>query len=75
MLFNSIEFALFIPIIFFLYWFVLNKSIQLQNVLLLVSSYFFYGLWDWRFLGLIIFSSLVDYFIGLSIEKSENSKS
>lgn len=75
MLFNSIEFALFIPIIFFLYWFVLHKSIQLQNVLLLVSSYFFYGLWDWRFLGLIIFSSLVDYFIGLSIEKSENNKS
>ena len=64
MLFNSIEFAFFLPIVFLLYWFVLGKSIKLQNVLLLAASYFFYGWWDWRFLSLIVFSSFVDYFIG-----------
>jgi len=64
MFFNSIEFAIFLPIVFALYWFVLGKSIKLQNALLLAASYFFYGWWDWRFLSLIIFSSFVDFFIG-----------
>lgn len=67
MLFNSIEFAFFLPIVFFLYWFVFNKYLKVQNVFLLIVSYIFYGWWDWRFLFLIIFSSFVDYLIGLKL--------
>ncbi|MFT7421882.1 MAG: alginate O-acetyltransferase complex protein AlgI [Arcticibacterium sp.] len=74
MAFNSVDFALFLPLVFGLYWFVF-KSLRAQNVLLLISSYLFYGWWDWRFLGLIIFSSLIDYVIGLELEKlREDSK-
>tara|TARA_B110000908_G_scaffold20985_1_gene23582 strand:- start:119 stop:1576 length:1458 start_codon:yes stop_codon:yes gene_type:complete len=69
MLFNSIEFALFLPIVFILYWFVGNNSLKVQNSLLLGVSYFFYGWWDWRFLSLIIFSSFIDYFIGVLLIK------
>lgn len=72
MLFNSLEFAFFLPIVFLLYWFVF-KSIKQQNFLLLISSYFFYGWWDYRFLSLIIFSTLVDYSISILI-KSEKRK-
>lgn len=71
MLFNSIEFAIFLPIVFFLYWFVTNKSIKLQNLLLLVSSLIFYGWWDWRFLFLIIFSSIVDFLVGIGLSKTD----
>jgi len=71
MLFNSLEFAFFLPIVFLLYWFVTHRSIKLQNALLLLASYFFYGWWDWRFLSLIAFSSLVDYFVGLSLANAE----
>ena len=67
MLFNSIEFALFLPIVFVLYWFVTNNSLRLQNSLLLFASYVFYGGWDARFLSLIIFSSFVDYQVGRSM--------
>jgi len=74
MLFNSIEFLIFFPIIFVLYWFVFDKKLQLQNILLLISSYIFYAWWDWRFLSLIIFSSFVDYFAGLKIEASKTTK-
>lgn len=72
MLFNSINFAIFLPIVFFLYWFVTNKSLRLQNILLLVASYFFYGCWDWRFLLLLIFSTSLDYFTGSKIFSAEN---
>ncbi len=72
MLFNSIEFALFLPVVFFLYWFAVNRSLKVQNLLLLGASYFFYGWWDWRFLGLIVFSSFVDFFVGLLLNKEEN---
>ncbi|MCX2745205.1 MBOAT family protein [Mangrovivirga sp. M17] len=71
MIFNSLEFAIFLPLIFFLYWFVFNKSLKAQNILLVVSSYVFYGWWDWRFLSLILFSTLVDYSIGLQLRKEE----
>lgn len=71
MLFNSIDFAIFLPIVFLLYWFVTNKNLKLQNLLLLSASYIFYGWWDWRFLGLIIFSSFVDYFIGVEMSKTD----
>tara|TARA_R110002051_G_scaffold125961_1_gene199287 strand:- start:5887 stop:7320 length:1434 start_codon:yes stop_codon:yes gene_type:complete len=71
MLFNSIDFAIFLPIVFLLYWFV-TKSTKKQNILLLVASYVFYGWWDWRFLSLILFSTLVDYTIGVLLSKQEN---
>ncbi len=76
MLFNSIDFAIFLPIVFLLYWFVINKNLKLQNAFLVAASYLFYGWWDWRFLSLIIFSTLVDYGIGrmLANEKKLNKR-
>ena len=75
MLFNSLDFAVFLPVVFILYWFVTNNNLKLQNFLVLVASYVFYGWWDWRFLTLIVFSTIVDFTIGrrLGIEK-ENIK-
>lgn len=73
MLFNSIEFLVFLPIVFVLYWFVTHKSLKAQNFLLLAASYVFYGWWDWRFLFLILFSSAVDYLVGLGLAK-ENER-
>lgn len=72
MLFNSIPFLLFLPIVFFLHWFVLRKSLNNQNRLLLFSSYIFYAWWDFRFLFLLIFSTALDYFSAIAIEKSAN---
>jgi alginate O-acetyltransferase complex protein AlgI len=74
MLFNSFSFAIFLPIVFALYWFVTNKNLKFQNLLLLVSSYFFYAYWDWRFLFLLVFSTLLDYFTGLKLYAAENQK-
>jgi len=74
MLFNSIEFLLFLPTIFILYWFVFNKNLKYQNTLILVSSYVFYGWWDYRFLTLIFLSTVVDYVIGLSIPNQSSKK-
>jgi len=71
-LFNSIEFLIFLPIVFILYWFVTNKKLKVQNLLLLVASYIFYGWWDWRFLSLIVFSSFVDFAVGIGLGKQEN---
>jgi len=70
MLFNSIDFAIFLPIVFVIYW-LLNKNLSIQNFLLLGASYFFYACWDWRFLGLILFSTSVDYLIGIKIHKGK----
>ncbi|MBD0400815.1 MBOAT family protein [Flammeovirga sp. EKP202] len=75
MLFNSLEFAVFLPIVFLLYWFVTKNSIKQQNILLLIASYIFYGWWDWRFLGLIAFSSFVDFSIGKKLGKTSNERS
>mgnify|MGYP000029433189 CR=1 FL=1 len=72
MLFNSIDFAIFLPIVFILYWFVTNKKLKSQNFLIAVVSYVFYGWWDWRFLSLILFSTIVDYSIGISLSRQEN---
>ena len=69
MLFNSIEFAIFLPIVFLLYWFVFNRNLKLQNLFIVVASYVFYGWWDWRFLVLLAFTSLFSYASGLAIEK------
>ncbi len=74
MLFNSIDFAIFLPIVFILYWFLANRNIKFQNILLLIASYIFYGWWDWRFLSLIIFSSFVDFFVGNSLSKTNISR-
>lgn len=74
MLFNSIDFAIFLPIVFLLYWFVAHKNLKLQNLLLLVASYVFYALWDWRFLSLIVFSSAVDYLVGIGLSKTEKKQ-
>ena len=67
MLFNSLNFAIFLPIVYFFYWFLLSKKIKNQNILLLIASYFFYSCWDWRFLFLLIFSTLLDYFTGIKM--------
>ncbi|MEO1349023.1 MAG: MBOAT family protein [Cyanobacteria bacterium J06635_15] len=67
MIFNSIEFAIFVPIVFGLYWAVPKNRVKTQNALLLLASYIFYGWWDWRFLSLIAFSSFLDYSIGLKL--------
>jgi len=72
MLFNSISFLIFLPVVFLLYWFVFNKSLKTQNVLLLVASYYFYSCWDWRFLFLLVFSTFLDYFTGLKIYESRS---
>ncbi len=72
MFFNSIDFAIFLPIVFLLYWFVAKKSLRLQNILLLIASYFFYACWDYRFLFLLIFSTLLDYSTGIKMGEATN---
>lgn len=72
MIFNSIEFAVFLPIVFALYWFVLKNKFKAQNLFLLAASYFFYGWWDWRFLSLLFLSSAIDYTVGFYLDKTDN---
>ena len=74
MLYNSIEFFLFLPIVFALYWSLPKRFIQGQNWILLISSYIFYAYWDWRFLGLLFFSSFLDFKIGDLIFKAESKR-
>lgn len=71
MLFNSFTFAIFLPVVFLLYWFVARNNLRFQNILLLVSSYFFYACWDYRFLFLLVFSILLDFFSGIKIEAAK----
>lgn len=73
MLFNSFSFAVFLPVVFILYWFVTQKNLKAQNILLLVASYFFYACWDWRFLFLLMFSTLLDYFTGIIMCRSTST--
>ena len=73
MLFNSLDFAIFFPIVFVLYWLV-ARNVRWRNILILSASYVFYGWWDWRFLFLIIISSIVDYIVGLQLHKSGNNR-
>lgn len=73
MLFNSLEFALFLPIVFAIYWIIGSQRRKWQNLLIVAASYFFYGWWDWRFLGLIAISTLVDYLVGIGMDKSKAS--
>lgn len=74
MFFNSLPFAVFLPIVFMLYWFVFSKTKDTQNLFLVVVSYYFYSCWDWRFLFLLLFSTLLCYFTGIQIEKSTQEK-
>jgi D-alanyl-lipoteichoic acid acyltransferase DltB (MBOAT superfamily) len=73
MLFNSFDFAIFLPTVFVIYW-LLYKSVSLQNLFIVLASYVFYGWWDWRFLFLIFFSSSFNYFAGKGIYKYRNNK-
>lgn len=70
MLFNSIDFALFLPIVFGVYWFVLGGRTRWQNLFIVAASYVFYGWWDWRFLSLVFVSSTVDYLVGLGLGRT-----
>ncbi len=72
MLFNSITFFIFLPIVFLLYWFVVNKNRKSQNILLLIASYIFYAFWDWRFLFLLVFSTLLDFFTGIKMSDAKS---
>lgn len=81
MLFNSIQFAIFLPIVFLLYWFVFDRFIsksehqlRLQNAFVVVASYVFYGWWDWRFLLLIAFTSFCSWGSGMLIGKAKTRK-
>jgi alginate O-acetyltransferase complex protein AlgI len=74
MLFNSISYLIFLPLVFALYWLVNKRSLSLQNILLLVASYVFYAFWDWRFLFLLIFSTALDYCTGLLMHDAPNKK-
>jgi D-alanyl-lipoteichoic acid acyltransferase DltB (MBOAT superfamily) len=73
MLFNSVDFAIFLLIVFLIYW-RLSKQVKVQNFFLLAASYFFYGWWDWRYLSLILFCSITNYAAGLLMKKTENQK-
>lgn len=73
MLFNSIDFAYFLPIVLLLFW-LLSKNLKAQNLVLLLASYVFYGWWDWRFLSLIALSSFADYIIGIQLHKAQTNR-
>lgn len=73
MLFNSLSFALFLPLVFGLYW-SFKHSLKLQNLLILIASYFFYGCWDWRFMFLLAFSTFLDFYSSIEIEKASSQK-
>ncbi|MFT6686398.1 MAG: alginate O-acetyltransferase complex protein AlgI, partial [Bacteroidia bacterium] len=74
MIFNSIEFGIFFPLAFLLYWLFFKDNIKLRNLYLIAISYLFYGWWDWRFLSLIIVSSLVDFLVGQKLGTSDDGK-
>jgi alginate O-acetyltransferase complex protein AlgI len=74
MLFNSIDFAVFLPVVFAIFWMLQRRNLRLQNAFLLIASYVFYGWWDWRFLGLIFLSSMIDYLVGLALQKTQDPR-
>ena len=74
MIFNSLAFVVFLVVVFAMHWLPLSRSRRHQNVVLLIASYVFYGWWDPRFLTLLLFSSLVDHFIGLKIAATEDER-
>ena len=81
MLFNSLEFLIFLPIVFLLYWFVFDyamrgckRQLLWQNLLIVVASYIFYGWWDWRFLILIAITTILSFLSGIGIEKAPTQR-
>lgn len=74
MVFNSQEFVLFLVIVFALYWGPFSKRFKIQNILIVIASYFFYGWWDWRFLSLLLFSSVIDFATAFYMQQTENVK-
>lgn len=72
MTFNSIDFTIFLPIVFGAYWFIFNKNLAYQNLLMVIASYVFYGWWDYRFLALLFFSSIIDYNVGKKLANENN---
>ena len=81
MLFNSFEFAIFLPIVFLLYWFVFDYALSkckhqllLQNLFIVIASYIFYGWWDWRFLILIAITTILSFFSGIGIERTPTQR-
>ena len=74
MLFNSLAFAVFLPVVFALYWAIRRRPLVWQNALLLAASYLFYGWWDYRFLSLLLISSTVDYLVGLRLEAARTDR-
>lgn len=74
MLFNSIEFLVFLPLVFLLYW-RLKGSLTIQNLFVVAVSYLFYGWWDYRFLFLISFTTLCSYLSGVMIDKLSGKRS
>lgn len=74
MYFHSIDFAVFLPIVFIAYWFIFSSNLRNQNIVIVVASYVFYGWWDYRFLSLLFFSSIVDYIIGNYLRTEDRQK-
>jgi len=72
MLFNTLDFAVFLPIVFLIYWSLNSGSLKFQNLFVVLASYVFYGWWDWRFLTLIFFSNIVDYILGIALSREHN---
>lgn len=75
MLFNSLEFAIFLPLVFLLYWFAFRKNLRLQNLFIIAVSFLFYGWWDWRFLFLLLFSTSLDFFTGIQLGRISGGRS
>ena len=74
MLFNSIDYLFFLPLVFLLYWVLQKKGLKFQNLLILLCSYIFYGWWNWKFLSLIFLSTIIDYFTGLKIYNARDNR-
>ena len=74
MLFNSFEFLIFIPIVFLLYWLVASRNVKAQNIFLIAISYFFYAWWDWRFLSLVLITTVSTYVAAYYINVYKNQR-
>lgn len=72
MTFQSLEYLIFFPVVFLLYWMVCRNSKEQQNGLIVASSLVFYGWWDWRFLGLLLITALSTFFAGWCLGKTDN---
>ena len=74
MLFPSFAFLVFLPVVYLLYWYAVNRDLRLQNLFILGASYVFYGWWDPRFLALLFGSSLADFLFAIAIDRASSSR-